>query len=117
MQDYLIQIITGLCTTGLVGVVLSLWRIYARVARLGDISEKMDEVHKMTVDLHEWHDHSDADGVKVWYIRKSLEKAIFELSGAVDALNKTTANNLTNTHGTAKVLDRITDRLERNGVL
>lgn len=32
-------------------------------------------------ELHEWHDKEDpVDGVKVWYVRRSLEKAIEQLA-------------------------------------
>jgi len=30
--------------------------------------------------LHHWHDRDDEEGVKVWYVRKSLEEAIVALS-------------------------------------
>jgi SH3-like domain-containing protein len=32
------------------------------------------------LDLHDWHNVTDVDGVKVWYMRSSLEKAIENLS-------------------------------------
>lgn len=31
-------------------------------------------------DLHEWHAKEDADGVKVWYVRRSLEDSIQSLA-------------------------------------
>ncbi len=31
-------------------------------------------------DLHEWHNKEDDDGVKVWYVRRSLEDAISKLA-------------------------------------
>lgn len=37
-------------------------------------------------ELHEWHDRRDADGVPVWYIRKSLEDIIKQNANAVTLL-------------------------------
>lgn len=31
-------------------------------------------------DLHEWHAVTDDDGVKVWYVRRSLETAVEKLA-------------------------------------
>jgi len=31
-------------------------------------------------DLHDWHNKEDEDGVKIWYVRRSLEEAIARLS-------------------------------------
>ena len=33
--------------------------------------------------LYEWHDVSDSDNVKVWYVRHSLEKAISDLTRSI----------------------------------
>ena len=51
---------------------------------------KRDKIEKMcdmlgvmkhqTADLHEWHAVKDTEGVPVWYVRRSLEEAIKELS-------------------------------------
>ncbi len=40
------------------------------------------EVHE----LHQWHDRRDADGVPVWYVRTSLERAVADLTKKVDRL-------------------------------
>lgn len=45
----------------------------------GDAFEKVKE-------LHEWHDRRDADGVPVWYVRKSLEDIIKQNADAVTML-------------------------------
>jgi len=48
---------------------------------------KHDEDHHFTNEqvreLHEWHDRKDADGVPVWYVRKSLEEIIKQNAEAV----------------------------------
>jgi len=40
----------------------------------------LDTLKHQTADLHEWHAVKDAEGVPVWYVRRSLEDAIKELS-------------------------------------
>lgn len=35
-------------------------------------------------DLWVWHNKEDDDGVKVWYVRRSLENAIEKLAEAID---------------------------------
>jgi hypothetical protein len=42
--------------------------------------EYFSPTHRMTVDLHEWHNVNDQDGVKIWYVRPSLAEAVKELS-------------------------------------
>jgi hypothetical protein len=48
---------------GISGVFVALW----------GIRKQVDELYK-------WHDQRDTDGVPVWYMRKSLETAILQLS-------------------------------------
>jgi len=53
---------------------------------LGDISEIRDAVagcekcHKNVKELHDWHNVTDEDGIRRWYSRPSLERAIVALS-------------------------------------
>lgn len=51
--------------------------------RLKNIEKTQYTILNKTLELHEWHDHSDADGVKVWYVRRSLEDAINRLADNV----------------------------------
>ncbi len=115
MQDYLIQIVTGLCTTGLVGVVISLWKIHQRVGKIPEAVKRIEAIHDMVEELHEWHNHSDADGVKVRWVRRSLEQVIKELTQAVNELSRANASNMSNTQSIANVLDRVTARIESKG--
>lgn len=39
-----------------------------------------------TNQLYKWHAKTDDDGVPVWYVKKSLEKAIINLGTAIDKL-------------------------------
>ena len=42
----------------------------------GQIIRTRDQIQ----DLHEWHNKDDGEGVKIWYVRRSLEDAITKLS-------------------------------------
>ena len=44
-----------------------------------DIATK-EQIHQ----LYDWHNVTDGDGVKVWYVRRSLEKAVMKLSENID---------------------------------
>ena len=48
----------------------------------------MRKLSKQVDELHAWHNREDEDGVKVWYVRKSLEDAISKLA---DNLEQQTA--------------------------
>lgn len=82
----------------LVGVVMALIRLAEHLVtkfskgkngkddRLKNLVEKVDRLAAETHDLHEWHDKDDPDnpGVKIWYVRRTLETAILDLSGNVE---------------------------------
>ena len=57
------------------------------------------KIGRQVDDLHDWHDETDADGVKFWYVRRSLEDALHSLSENISL--------------ETKLLDRIDRRLER----
>ena len=53
---------------------------------LNQLKERGIDLRKMATqisDMHKWHSVTDDEGVKVWYVRKSLEKAITDLSSNV----------------------------------
>ena len=50
-------------------------------------------------ELWHWHNVEDSEGVKIWYVRRSLDDAILKLSHSIDV--------------NTKLLDRIDRRLER----
>lgn len=49
------------------------------------------ESDSLIEDLHDWHDRRDADGVPVWYVRKSLEDFIKQNAEAVTSLAQSSA--------------------------
>jgi hypothetical protein len=49
---------------------------------------RFDNLSKEVHTLYEWHDKDDQDGVKVWYIRQSLENVLRDNARAVAAIAK-----------------------------
>lgn len=62
------------------------------MARLSDKVEKaevkVDSILQMNRTMYDWHDKSDEDGVKIWYVRRSLEEALQENVRAINILAK-----------------------------
>lgn len=56
--------------------------------RFGRIESCLKETHDKIDDLHEWHNISDPNGVKIWYNRSSLEDAIKQLSKCIQHQNE-----------------------------
>ena len=56
-------------------------------------------LNRQIEDLHRWHAVSDEEGVKIWYVRRSLEEAVKKLADNIEL--------------ECKLLDRIDRRLER----
>lgn len=54
---------------------------------------------KQIDELHEWHAREDDDGVKLWYVRRSLEVSVEKL-----------ANNIA---AQTTLLSKLVDKLER----
>jgi len=54
------------------------------VATNSALAEQMQVLVQETHDLWMWHSQTDEEGVKVWYVRKSLENAIMKLADNVD---------------------------------
>ena len=57
-------------------------------AKLTKVEEKMDNLIEQSDEMHEWHNKSDQDGVKIWYVRQSLENALRDNAKAVEAIAK-----------------------------
>ena len=49
-----------------------------------DISKVLNIIKELIEDLHKWHDKEDDDGVKIWYLRRSLELSIKQLPITID---------------------------------
>jgi hypothetical protein len=56
--------------------------------KLEKLDYKLDSLVHMNKTMYEWHDRSDEDGVKIWYVRRSLEEALQENVKAINILAK-----------------------------
>lgn len=56
--------------------------------KLERLDYKLDGIYNMNKTMFEWHDKSDEDGVKIWYVRRSLEEALQENVKAINILAK-----------------------------
>ena len=50
------------------------------------VEEELGTLSKQSEEMYNWHDKSDADGVKVWYVRQSLENALRDNAKATEAI-------------------------------
>lgn len=62
--------------------------VYNFVKQHEHMLEDMEQVNKHIEDMYVWHNKEDSDGVKVWYIRSSLEKTFEKLSTTLDKQNE-----------------------------
>lgn len=46
---------------------------------VNDVRGAVSAIKDKVDDLHEWHNKTDADGIPLWYVRRSLEESIREL--------------------------------------
>ena len=50
------------------------------------VETDLEKLKKESEDMYEWHNKSDGDGVKVWYVRQSLENALRDNAKATEAI-------------------------------
>lgn len=80
MGDVL-NLIVGIGLPLLIGLIIE-HRMAQRAAAIHQMT-MLGLVQKMstrTKELHDWHNITGDDGVKIWYVRKSLETAIRDLT-------------------------------------
>ncbi len=46
---------------------------------VNDVRGAVSAIKDKVDDLHEWHNKTDADGIPLWYVRRSLEESIRDL--------------------------------------
>ena len=56
--------------------------------RTEKVEIKIDNLLHLNKAMYDWHDKSDEDGVKIWYVRRSLEEALQENVKAINILAK-----------------------------
>lgn len=100
---------------GVLGGGAALAIILERVLRKGGAAtEDIASVRGMVKDLHDWHSKEDEDGVKVWYVRKSLVDAIENLGNAVIAFQVAQERQTETLSKIATLVDRM-DRCLTSG--
>ena len=52
---------------------------------IGRIETDLATLKTENHELHVWHDVSDQEGGKIWYVRKGLQEAVVDLKGAIEA--------------------------------
>ena len=91
MSENLTEIGVGFCAFVLfVKIFMDFWDKQQKTKKESDLAKAVRELRDQNAkvisllreildlckDLHKWHDVSDSEGVKIWYVRKSLEEAI-----------------------------------------
>lgn len=84
MEDRLLEVGVG----GLVAIMIIRMVLDFLKSKKGESDQKVlrciekncQECLRLQRDLHIWHNVADNEGVKVWYVRRSLEEAITKLS-------------------------------------
>ena len=54
--------------------------------KVDDLQLDVKRISKQSEDMYDWHNKSDGDGVKVWYVRQSLENALRDNAKATEAI-------------------------------
>ena len=75
--------------------------------------QKVEKIEKQTQDLYDWHNKEDEEGVKIWYVRRSLEEAITRLSTAIETQTKVLTEMSREQRSTNERLARLSQDLPR----
>lgn len=54
----------------------------------GRTSDDIKQMIRQVDTLYRWHDKEDEEGVKIWYVRLSLEKALMKLAESIELQTK-----------------------------
>ena len=81
--------------------------------RLIGAREEMLSVKKKVDDLYVWHNAKNQDGVFLWYVPTSLEKAIMSLADSIATQTEVLRGVVEFQKDTCKSMERIERRLDR----
>ena len=70
-------------------------------------------LERQIAELHEWHAKEDTDGVKVWYVRRSLEEAFHELSETTKQQSTLFDRLINRLDQQSAVFERLVDKIEK----
>lgn len=54
--------------------------------KVDSLESKVRQMAEETEEMYDWHNKSDQDGVKIWYVRQSLENALRDNAKATEAI-------------------------------
>jgi chromosome segregation ATPase len=77
------------------------------------ISDKISDIEKKIQDLHDWHAVKDAEGVPLWYVRRSLEGSIGSLEKSVVDLKTQMLENLKYLDNVIEARDDASEKLQK----
>ncbi len=82
----------GSLGTFILVLAIAFWYFKSKRKPSGDGIDMHQIVHQIE-DLHKWHAKEDDDGVKVWYVRSSLEQAVIDMTKAIRLMTETGKEN------------------------
>ena len=96
-------------------VVVILDRVFTFVKhQRGNGSDALiSQIAVQTAELHTWHAREDEEGVKIWYVRRSLEKAVLELSANTSAQTELLRELVREVQGDRRALADLRDELKQ----
>ena len=68
--------------------------------------------YSMIKELHEWHSREDDEGIKVWYVRKSLGDAIDKIAAVMDHIDRRETQREQILANLTAAVERLAEKLE-----
>ena len=82
----------GSMGTFILVLVIAFWYFKGK-KKLPESNNDLPKMIRQIEDLWKWHSKEDDDGVKVWYVRSSLEKAVIDMTEAIRLMTETGKEN------------------------
>lgn len=76
------------------------------------VTDVVEKLSKIVSELHQWHSITTEDGVKIWYIRPTLERALQGLKEAIDIQTNLTKELVQELKHNTVLLSRVETRVE-----
>jgi chromosome segregation ATPase len=81
--------------------------------KTSSIDIKLSDIERKVQDLHDWHAVKDAEGVPLWYVRRSLEGSITSLEKSVTDLKTQMQENLKYLDNVINARDDASEKLQK----
>jgi hypothetical protein len=79
--------------------------------QLGESEEIIEKLASLVNDLYSWHNVTTEEGVKLWYIRPSLERALESLKSAIDVQTSLTRELVMEIKNNSNTLYRMEEKI------